>query len=398
MNSKIFQVVLIAMASLSTISATDIFLPSLPSMATYFGASDEATQLTIPIYLLGSLIGGPTFGVLSDYFPRKRVILIGLAIFLLGTALCAYSPSLNFLLYGRFIQGFGSIASFVVGWAIIQDLYSGDESAKVMSWMGSIICVAPLVAPGLGGYIHIAFGWQGNFFLLFLCAAVTFILMLLSKANPNTVLHKERLSPLKTIRIYGQIITNKTFMFYISFFAFFSFAEWCYLTLIPFYFENSLQLSPNIFGLYISGGASTYVLGASITAMLLNRLGTMKTLAFGIIMSLIGSTLLLLISLFAPTFPLLITLSVGLYFFGTAIVWGPSVSRALQCFEGERGAASAVRSMLITAACVLGGMVGGFLGDSSIVSLALLMLAMAITCWIVFQKLQRFDYCLKSRL
>jgi multidrug resistance protein len=392
MDSRTLQAIFIAMASLSTISATDIFLPSLPSMATYFGASDEATQLTIPIFLLGSLIGGPLLGLLSDYFPRKRVMLLGLCIFLLGTTLCAYSPSLTFLLYGRFIQGFGAIVSPVVGWAMIQDLYPGDKSAKVMSWMGSIICVAPLVAPGLGGYIHVTFGWQGNFIFIFLCAAITFILILFSKSNGTSSLPKKKLSRLNTIKTYTKILSNKIFLYYISLFAFLTFAEWCYLTLIPFYFENSLLLPPNIFGLYISGGASFYVLGASFTPMILNGLGTLKTLSLGIMLSLGGSILLLLISLFAPTFPLLIVFAVGLYFFGTAIVWGPSVSRALQCFEDARGAASAVRSFLITAASVLGGMLGSFLEDSSILPLSLFMLAMAIACWSVFQKLQKMDH------
>lgn len=389
MNSKIFQVVLIAIASLSTISSTDIFLPSLPSMATYFRVSDEAAQLTIPIYLFGSLLGGPIFGVLSDYFPRKRILIAGLSIFLLGTAMCAYSPSLTFLLYGRFIQGFGAISSSVVGWAMIQDLYPGDQSAKVMSWMGSIICVAPLVAPGLGGYIHVRFGWQGNFILLFGFAALTLFLIFFSRNNIESVLPKKKLSTMNTIKIYAQIVSNKTFMFYISFFAFLTLAEWCYLTLIPFYFENTLLLPPNIFGLYISGAASFYILGSMLTSTILNWFGTMKTIGLGIIFCLVGSTFLFLISILIPTFPLLITLAVGLYFFGTAIIWGPSVSRALQCFEGARGAASAVRSFLITAACTAGGMFGSFLDDSSILSLSLFMLVMAMGCWMILQQVQK---------
>jgi MFS family permease len=391
MNSRMLQTILIALTSLATISSTDIFLPSLPSMASYFHTSDAKTQLTIPIFLLGSLIGGPILGVFSDYFPRKRVMLVGLAIFLLGTALCLYSPLLSFLLFGRFIQGFGSIVPSVVGWAIIQDLYPGDQSAKVMSWMGSVICIAPLVAPALGGYIHVTIGWKGNFFLLFLCAALMFFLILISKFKTQTRLQQERFSPLNSLKIYRNIITNTRFISYISLFALLSLAEWCYLTLIPFYFENSLHLPPHIFGLYISGGASFYLLGAAFTPMILNWLGLRKTLSSGIILSLIGSSLLFFISLLAPTFPLFIAFSVGLYFFGTAIVWGPSVSKALQCFEDSRGAASAVRSFLITAASVMGGMMGSIMDDSSILFLSLFMLTMAMGCWIIYQKVQKLE-------
>lgn len=391
MHSKPLQVLLIAMASLSTISSTDIFLASLPSMATYFGASDEATQLLVPVCLLGSLMGGPILGLLSDHFTRKKILLVGLSIFLFGTALCALAPSLTFLLYARFIQGFGGAVSPVVGWALVQDLYPGDKSAKVMSWMGSIICIAPLVAPGLGGYLHVTFGWQGSFVFIFLCAMLTIILMLFFLSQGEKPGEKKKISLGYTMKTYTQIITNRTFLCYISFFSFITFAEWCYLTLIPFYFENILHLAPNIFGLYISGSASFYVVGSMVTPMILNWLGTLKTLFFGILLSLVGSLFLVGISLFLPQAPLLIVLAVGLYFLGAAIVWGPSVARALQCFAGARGAASAVRSFLITTASVLGGMLGSFLDDTSIVPLSLLMLIMALACLIVFQKVEKFE-------
>ena len=391
MASRTLQMLIIILASLATISATDIFLPSLPSMAIYFGASEEAIQMTIPIYLLGALLGAPVLGSLSDYFGRRPVMLFGMAQFLFGTALCIYSPSLAFLLSGRFIQGFGAIVAPVVGWAIIQDLYPKDESAKILSWIGSIICIAPLVAPGLGGYIHITFGWQGNFLIIFLFAAMTMLLMLFSKPKLRALPKKEKVSPLQTFKIYTLIFKDKSFLFYISFFSLLTCGEWCYLTLIPFYFENSLHLSPDIFGLYLSGSASFYILGTSLTPFILNWLGTSKTLAIGIILSLAGSTLLLCVSLLAPASPLLIVIAVGLYFFGTSVIWGPSVSKALQRFEDIRGAASAVRSVLVTTSSALGGMVGSFLNDSSIVPLALFLLTMAIGCWVMFQKVQKLN-------
>ncbi|MBA3814255.1 MAG: MFS transporter [Alphaproteobacteria bacterium] len=391
MDSRTLQAILIVMASLSTISATDIFLPSLPSMATYFEAGEDYTQLTIPVYLLGSLIGAPILGILSDYLPRKRVLLMGLGIFLLGTALCVFAPSLFFLLLARFIQGAGAIVSSVVGWAMIQDLYPGDESAKIMSWMGTIICIAPLVAPGLGGYVHISFGWQGNFVLLFLSGALTFFLILFFGSTIPRPEKVEKLSPLKTFTVYKTIIKNKNFIFYISFFSLLTCAEWCYLTLIPFYFENTLKLTPNIFGLYISGGAAFYILGASFTPMILSVLGTFKALGTGITLTLIGGLLLLIISIFAPACPLLIAFTVGIYFFGTAIIWGPSISKALQSVGDARGAASAVRSLFIIASSAVGGITSSFLNDSSIVVLSLFMLSMAIGCWIIFQKVKKFQ-------
>ncbi|MBP9692622.1 MAG: MFS transporter [Alphaproteobacteria bacterium] len=214
MTPRTIQMLLVMMASLSTLAATDIFLPSLPSMAAYFGASENATQLTIPLYLLGSLLAAPLLGILSDHYGRRPVMLFGMALFLCGTAICIYSPSLSLLLSGRFIQGFGAIVVPVVGWAFLQDLYPKDEGTRVMTWVGSANCVAPLVAPGLGGYIHMAFGWQGNFLLLFLFGVTTLILMLFSKPTLKSISKKEKLSPSHSLKTYGRIITHTQFLVY----------------------------------------------------------------------------------------------------------------------------------------------------------------------------------------
>jgi len=150
MNKTIY-VLLVMMAGLATVAGTDIFLPSLPSMAVYFAASEDAIRLSIPVYLTGSLCAAPILGALSDRLGRRRVLLMGLGVFLLGTAICLVSPSIHIFFVGRFIQGSGAIVSPVVGWAILQDLYTGERGAKIMAWAGSIVSVGPFVAPGLGG-------------------------------------------------------------------------------------------------------------------------------------------------------------------------------------------------------------------------------------------------------
>src|SRR3990167_263323 len=101
MNSRTLQMIVVMVASLATISATDIFLPSLPSMTTYFSASVDATQLVVPLYLMGSLIAAPFMGTLSDVYGSRRILFWGIVLFALGTAACVYAPSLTFLLGAR---------------------------------------------------------------------------------------------------------------------------------------------------------------------------------------------------------------------------------------------------------------------------------------------------------
>ncbi len=391
MTSRTFQTIIVIIASITTVSATDIFLPSLPLITTYFAVSADAAQLAIPLYLIGSLIAAPLLGVLADHFGRRSMMLSGLGLFFLGTALCICSPTLPVFLTARFIQGVGAATSQVVGWAIIQDLYRTDESAKIMSWVGSTVSMAPIVAPGVGGYVHIIFGWQGNFVLIALLTVLTLILILFSRPKVKTLSKKKSLSFLKTLKIYGRILADTPFLFYISFYALLNSGAYCYITVAPFYFENSLHLSPDVFGLYLSASAAPYILGTLLTPMILNRLQVNKTLALGIVLTLVGGGCLLCVSFLAPTSPLLIVASFGLYFFGTAMVWAPSTSRALQRFEDIRGAASGLRSFVLMASFALGGFVGSVLDDTSLVPLSLFLLAMTLGCMVIFQKLIKLN-------
>lgn len=349
------QVMLLMMGLLSTVAATDIFLPSLPSMAVYFGASEDEMQLAIPLYMLGSFLAAPVLGTLSDHFGRRWVMIAGFTFFLLGTGWCLYAPTLNLFLAGRFIQGLGAIAPPVIGWAMIQDLYTADKGATVMSWVGSIISVGPFIAPGLGGYIHESYGWQGNFTLLFLLGTITLLLMLASNLKLKSTKEKDTMKFSGTLKNYKAILMDKPFLCYVSLFAFLGCGEWAYLTVAPFYFEHSLHLSPSIFGLYISGSASFFILGTLCTPFLLKRLGVSESLRIGTLVTVMGAGILVGISFMAADSILLIALTFGIFFFGTAIIWGPSSSRALQRFEHLRGAASAVRTLIIQAAMALGG-------------------------------------------
>lgn len=392
--NRTIQTLLVMMGALSTISATDIFLPSLPSMALYFGVSENEVQLAVPLYMVGSLLVAPFLGDLSDKWGRRPVMLSGFVLFLFGTALCFFSTFLPIFLIGRFLQGFGSVVAPVVGWAIIQDLYPPDESPKIMSWIGAIISMGPFIAPGLGGYVHIAFGWRGNFALIFIFVGLTLILMFfsISKQHHLSSLKKqEKTTLIKSLKIYNRILKDKPFVFYVSLYGFLSCGQWCYLTLAPFYFENVLQLSPKVFGLYLSISSSFFILGTMVTPFLLNRLGSSKTLQVGALFPLVGAVLMFGVSVFYAHSILLIVLPVGFFFFGQAITWGPSTSRALHRFNDIRGAASGLRTLTITGSFALGGFMGSLFDDSSLLTLSFFLFIMAVGCWFFLQRALKLE-------
>lgn len=384
------QMILVMMGCLATVAATDIFLPSLPSLAHYFGVSEDMVQLSIPVYMVGALFSAPILGTLSDRFGRRPIMIYGFTFFLIGSAWCIYAPTLNWFLAGRIVQGLGAVAPSVVGWALIQDLYPKDEGAKIMSWAGTVVCVGPFIAPGLGGYIHEAFGWRGNFLVLLILGAIPWILMVLSNINaPSPKSTAPQKTLLQNLKDYGIIFSDVPFLCYVSFFAILGYGEWTYLTIAPFYFENVLHLSPAVFGLYLSGSASCYILGTFTAPFLIRALGILKAIRFGIFAALLGGSILVGVSLLNPTNILWIAISFGFYFYGSAVVWGPSKSRAFQRFDDIRGSASAVRNLILQGAFAAGGMTGSLMGDYSLIPLSFVVLGTGICCLLVYRKVSR---------
>ena len=372
------------MASVVAFAATDIFLPSLPGMAVYFNVSDELAQFALPIFLLGELLAALIWGVISDYLGRKPVILAGMIIFLLGTIICIFSTSIYVFLFGRFVQGVGAIVVPVVGWAAIQDLYPSDESAKIMAWVGGLISVGPMVAPAVGGYIDVNYGWRGSFTLLIIITILYLIAMFIVKF-PVAHTATQRPSAIRTFKTYKTILSNPKFLSYVSLFAFLASGEWCYFAMVPFYFEDHLFVSPDHVGLYIALAASAYILGTLISPELLKRRNLDQVLGYGIYSGLIGACLLLIVYWVAPTYPFPITLSIGVYFIGAAMVWTCSVSRALQCFPHNKGAASAVRSIVCVTFFTLGSFAGSLMDDSTILHLAIFILATSLITLAIFK-------------
>lgn len=370
--------ILIVLAFIVTIIATDIYLPSFPGMTIFFNCSPDALQLSIPLYMLGGLLSTPIFGFFSDHFGRKWTIIGGLGAFILGSFLCVGATSLITLLIGRFVQGIGGIAVPVVGWAVIQDHYPGSKGATVMSWMGCIVSLGPLLAPSLGGYIDTIFGWQGNFLFILGFAVCVIILMIFCLSEQNESNQKKKINTAEIIQSYLIILKNKSFLAYIMLYSCLICGELCYLTIIPFFFQSTLHLTSDFIGIYISSVSLAYIAGTFLAARTIQSVGVNKSILVGIIVALIGAFTLLFLSFLEILFLLPILLAISFYMAGSALVWGPTTSAALQIFAERKGAASAVRSLIITLALGVGGLVGSILDDFSIKPLAIFLVIMCI--------------------
>ncbi len=241
-------VLLALLTSMGPLS-TDMYLPSLPDISQSMGTDDARTQLTLSVFLFGFAAGMLIYGPLADRLGRKPVLLSGLILFVLASIGCTFSPTIDVLIAGRFVQALGAAGPVVLARAIVRDLYRGPEAGRMLSHMGAIMGLVPAIAPVLGGVLHEAFGWRIIFAII---AALGLALLVLGAFSlPETLKNANRRasSPRQILRDYRHLLQNRGFRFYVAF-ACLSFAGlFAFISGSSFVLQDNYGLSPQIYGL-----------------------------------------------------------------------------------------------------------------------------------------------------
>ncbi len=145
-GTKALLFLLIAITALAPVSL-QIFIPALPAIQAGFGTSAGVTQLVLSLSIFANAIATLAYGPLSDRFGRRPVVLAGLIIFVIGSALSAIAPTIGLLIAARIIQSAGAAAGMVLARAIIRDLYDREQAASGIAYLTMAMVVAPMVAP-----------------------------------------------------------------------------------------------------------------------------------------------------------------------------------------------------------------------------------------------------------
>jgi len=170
--------------------AIDTYLPSIPAIGRAFAVGPVAVQQTLSVFLFAFAFMMLFYGTLSDSFGRRPVIMVALVLYTLGSIGAALAPSFGWLLAFRLLQGLSAGAGSVIGQAIVQDRFSGAQAQKIMSHIMMVFGLAPAIAPVLGGWLHVTFGWRAPF--VFLALFGTLMLLLSWRLLPETLPPEKR--------------------------------------------------------------------------------------------------------------------------------------------------------------------------------------------------------------
>ncbi|MDI6027954.1 multidrug effflux MFS transporter [Corticibacterium sp. UT-5YL-CI-8] len=253
--------------------AIDMYLPALPTIAADFQVSTAAVQMSLQIFFLAVALGQLVVGPLSDMYGRKAPLYFGLALFALGSVGAALAPSVEWLNAFRFIQGLGACAGMVVPRAIVRDLHTGNDAAKLMSLLMLVFSVSPILAPLSGSFIIESFGWRAVFWVV-TGAALLAMLMVFTKLKETRPAEQRAGSTVSSaLGNYAFLLRDRYFLG-VCFMGGFGVASFfTYLATSSFVLIEHYGLSPTVYSMYFAINAIAFIGSSQFTATLAERFG-----------------------------------------------------------------------------------------------------------------------------
>ena len=369
-NSKLFLVLLLGVLSAFGPFVVDLYLPSLPQLASFFETSASMTQLTLTTAMIGLAVGQLLLGPLSDKFGRKIPLIISLVIYIISTVLIVYAPNIESMIVLRVIQGLSSAGSVVISRAVATDLYRGREMTRFFGLLMTINGIAPIISPILGSLLLEYISWKGVFVFLALIGVIVLLFCFRLKESLS-IENRLQGSIFATFSTFGVIIKNRLFMSYVGIESFLLGAMFAYIAASPFILQSFYGLSAFIFSLCFGANGAALVIGANIGGKLPNR----QALAIGVLAFVVAALYTIAVLIIQPHW-----LFVEIGFFAMLLLMGitfPAISTL--AMESERQYAGSASALLGFAPFFLGGIVPPLVGIGNIFySTALVILACGV--------------------
>jgi DHA1 family bicyclomycin/chloramphenicol resistance-like MFS transporter len=353
----------------------DMYLPSFQAIARDFAARPAQVQLTLAVFFVALGIGQAFYGPVSDRYGRRRPLCFGLALYVLASAACALTRSIEGLIAWRFAQALGGCAGMVIARAVVRDRFDEREAARFFSLLMLVTGLAPILAPSVGGQIVVFFSWRVIFWTLAGFGLLGFAAV--------TILLPESLPPARrtqggvgeALRVYARLLRDRAFMRYALSGALVISGMFTYIFGSPFVFMQIYGVRPERFG-WIFGSIALGLISASqLNRFLLARVAGAGILSRALVVSATaGLALLIAAWTGAGGLPgLLVPLFV--YIASLGFVLPNVIATALASQGRNAGTASALLGTLQFGAGASVGVLLGALGNGTAVPMAALIAA-----------------------
>ena len=362
----------------------DLYLPAFPLLEQEFATDAAAVSHTMASYFIGIAVGQMIYGPVSDSYGRRGPLLVGLVLYLVGSVLCAVSPTIELLSVARVVQALGGCAGMVICRAVVRDLFEPAQMARVFSALLLVMGIAPVLAPSVGAVIVEWQGWRPLFFMMgaygFLCLLGT-----LWKVPPT---HPEVGKPLSltgSFRTFLELLKHRGFLAYSLSSTFIRIGLFAYITGSPFLYQNFFGMSPKLFGIVFGANAAGFVLASQINSRLVERYGHQQVYS-GVLAATLVGTLPLFVFGWLGKGPLALTeASIFVFVASLGFSFPCATTGSLEEQPGRAGSASALMGLMgsVAAAATASGV--GHLQTLTPMAMPILVAGSSLAAWLSFQ-------------
>jgi DHA1 family bicyclomycin/chloramphenicol resistance-like MFS transporter len=360
--------------------STDLYLPSLPSIAAELGVDAGAVQSTLSAYILAFALTQLLAGPLSDRFGRRPVALGGIASYVAGSLLAASAGSLALLIAGRLLQAVGTCCTVVCARAIVRDRYDPATGARRLSQAMSWVALVPLVAPVAGGLVAGHLGWRATFATMAAFGLAAAFVCTRGLRESNRSPDPLAIRPGPMLANYAAVLRSRTWLGFTLVGTAMYWGLFAFLAESAFVIGAVHGLSPAAFGLALSAVTGGFLLGTLSVRRVLPRLGVQRTLSLATGLAAASGCAMLALAILVPQ---------------CAFVFAHGLSQAawqagsIAPFPRTAGAAAAMTGFVQNATAACAGALIGWLHDGSATPLAAMVCSAGLAAALVARTLVR---------
>lgn len=376
-KSQPLALLVVILASLTAFAplSIDMYLPSFPNIAADFGVSVAKVELSLATFFVGLAFGQLLYGTATDRFGRKKPLYVGLSIYCAASILCAFAPNVETLIALRFFQALGACGGIVIARATVRDLFDHSESARVFSLLMLVMGAAPILAPLVGGYVALFFGWHWIFGVVSVISAIC--LAAVYKFLPETKEPNPHVKLKSSFGIYLDILKDKNFIAFTLSGGLAQAGMFAYITGSPFVFIELFGIPAENYGWIFGSNALGLIAVSQINGRLVRLVDPTRILRVCLSVTAFLGLLLILTGVFDFGF-WAVTILIFLYVASLGMIFPNATAGALSEQSENAGSASALLGSLQYGLAAIASALVSYLGNGT----SLPMTALVGTCGI----------------
>lgn len=318
----------------------DLYVPSLPEIRHYFSATSSMVKLTVGFYMLG-YGGSPIFfGILSDSYGRRKILLISAFVFFIASICAIFAPNIYFLLGLRLLQGIAIGGVGLVVNSLLTDSFTGIALAKMASYMTISWALGQIMGPFVGSHLQHYFGWQASFYYFALHGLFIFIITFFWLPETNRYLRPCKMS--HALSAHLKILKHPVFISGVLIMTLVQSISTIFSTLGPFIIQDTMKYSAITYGYVGLSMGLAYFLGGLSNRLFINFIDSLQAAFFGLVCLIVISCLMVLFSVYFGANLFIIIVPSFFIFYCNGIIFPNCLGKCLGIFPESAGSASAV--------------------------------------------------------